>query len=48
MRGEEFEGNHPIQLGILGFVDHAHAALAEFGDNRIVGYGLADHALTPG
>jgi hypothetical protein len=47
MRREEFEGLS-IQLGIFGFLYRTHTALTDFGDYRIVGYGLTDHALTPG
>ena len=28
---------------VLGFVDHTHPAFAEFLEDLVVGYGLADH-----
>jgi hypothetical protein len=40
---QELEGDEAMQPGILGLVDHAHAAAAEFLDNAIVRDGLADH-----
>src|SRR5580698_5026887 len=41
--GQELEGNKPSQLYVLGLVDHAHTAAAEFLDDAVVRDGLADH-----
>ena len=41
--GKEFQGHEPMQARVFGFVNHAHAATAEFLDDAIVGNGLADH-----
>ncbi len=43
MMRKEFQRDDPVELRILGFVDHAHAALAELVENLIVGYCLTDH-----
>ena len=40
--GQEFEDHEAAEHGVLGVVDHAHAA-AELLDDAIVGDGLADH-----
>jgi len=34
-----------LEFGVLGFVDHAHAAFAEFFKDFIVGYGFASYSL---
>ncbi len=39
---EELQGDKAVQLYVLGFVDHAHAAAAEFLDDVVVRDGLAD------
>ena len=41
--GQELERDKAMQLDVLGFVDHAHAAAAEFLDDAVVRNGLADH-----
>ena len=41
--GKEFQGDEAMQARVFGFVNHAHAAAAEFLDDAIVGDGLADH-----
>ena len=41
--GEEFEGYEAAEFGVLGFVDYAHAAAANFFDDAVVRDGLADH-----
>ena len=41
--GEEFERDAAAEAGVLGFVDDAHAATAEFAEDAIVRDGLADH-----
>ena len=33
--GEEFEGDGEFEGGVLSFVDDAHAAFAEFGDDAV-------------
>ena len=40
---EEFQGDGALEAGVLGFVDHAHAALAELREDLVVGDGGADH-----
>ncbi len=45
--GEELQGDGPAQLGVLGLVDHTHAAPAEFLQDAVVGDGLADHRQDP-
>jgi hypothetical protein len=37
----------PVQASVLGTVDHTHAASSDFGDNPVLGYGLADHRRSP-
>lgn len=44
---EELEGDGPFELRVLGLVDHAHPALAELGEDLVVGNGLADHPGPP-
>jgi len=41
--GEKFECDEAAKLGVLGFVDHAHATAAEFFDNPVVAESFADH-----
>ena len=43
MRGQELQCDDTAQTGVLGLVDHAHAAFAELLDDLVVGDGLADH-----
>ena len=40
---EEFEGDAPAQLRILGFIDQAHAATAQWTQNAIVTDCLVEH-----
>ena len=40
---QEFEGHEAAQFGVLGFVNHAHAATTEFLDNAVVRDGLVNH-----
>ena len=42
---EEFKGHEAAELEVFGFVDHAHAAAAEFFGNAVVRDGLTDHGL---
>ena len=42
--GQELEGDEAMKASVLGFVDHAHAAAAEFFEDAVVGDGLADHS----
>jgi hypothetical protein len=44
---KEFDGDVAVEPDVLGLVDDAHAAFAKLGDDLVVGYGLADHALPP-
>src|ERR1022692_1356212 len=41
--GQELERNETTQFGVLGLVDYAHTAAAEFFDDAIARNGLADH-----
>jgi hypothetical protein len=41
--GQELESYEPAELYVLGFVDHTHAAAAQFLDDAVVRDGLADH-----
>src|SRR5215475_4819780 len=40
---QEFEGNKTVQPCVLSFINDTHATAAQFFDNPIVRYGLADH-----
>jgi hypothetical protein len=41
--GQEFEGDKTSEFEILGLVNHAHAASAQFFEDVVVRNGLADH-----
>jgi len=41
--GQELEGDKTAELGVLGLIDHTHAAATELFQNAIVGDGLAGH-----
>ena len=41
--GKEFQSDKPSEVGVFGFVDDAHAATAEFLNDPVMRYGLADH-----
>ena len=41
--GEKFEGDEAAELEVFGFVDHTHAAAAEFFGDAVVGDGLINH-----
>ena len=43
MVGQDLERHLAAQLGVLGQVDGAHAAFAEFAEDFVVGQSLADH-----
>ena len=43
MGAEELESNRTLELGVLGLVDDAHPALAEFGGDLVMGDGRANH-----
>jgi hypothetical protein len=45
MGGQELEGDGALELAVLGFIYDPHTTLAELGEDLVVGYGLADHAL---
>ena len=42
---KELQGDEATELGVFGFVDHAHPAAAELFDNAVVRDGLADHEV---
>src|SRR5262249_28856018 len=44
---EELQGDEPMQAGVLGFIDHTHAASAELLQDAVMRDGLADHGATP-
>ena len=41
--GQELERDKPMELGVLGLIDHAHAAATELLHDPILQDGLADH-----
>ena len=41
--GKKFESDAAAELGVLGFVDDAHAAAAELAEDSVMGDGLVDH-----
>ena len=41
--GQEFQGDEPTQVGVLGLIHHTHAAATELIHDAIVRDGLADH-----
>ena len=41
--GQEFEGDEAAEFSVLGLVNHAHAAPAEFFHDAVVRDGLSDH-----
>ena len=43
--GEEFQRHLSFELGVLCFVNDAHAALAELVENLVMEIGFADHLL---
>jgi hypothetical protein len=43
---EELEGDGSAKPEILGLVDHSHPALAELGQNPVVGHPLGDFQAT--
>ena len=46
--GQELQGHETAELHILGFVDHAHPATAEFFDDAEMRDGLADERIGAG
>lgn len=42
---EKLDRHQAFELRILGFVDDAHAAFAELGEDFVVGDGFADHTV---
>src|ERR1700730_11142960 len=42
--GQKLEGNKPVQVYVLGLVDHTHTAAAQFLDDAVVRDGLTDHS----
>lgn len=45
MLREKLERHQAVQLGVLGFVDDAHAALVKFLNDFIARYSLTNHML---
>src|ERR1700728_30070 len=45
---QKLEGDEAPKLGVLGLVNHTHAAAAQFLDNAVVRDGLADHGGVSG
>jgi hypothetical protein len=43
--GQKFDGDEAVQARVLGLIDDAHAATAEFLEDAVVRDGLADHVL---
>lgn len=43
LAGQELQGHEAATLGILGLVNHSHAAASQLLDDPLVGDGLADH-----
>ena len=41
---QKFEGDRPVEAGVVGFVDDAHAAAAELFDDAILRNGASDHS----
>ena len=41
--GEELQDDESAKLGILSFIDHAHASAAQFFEDAVVRDRLADH-----
>jgi hypothetical protein len=44
---QEFEGTIAMQACVFGTVDHTHATSPYFGDDPIMGNGLANHGRSP-
>jgi len=42
---QEFQGYEPVELDVLGLVDHSHPSTAELLDDAVVRDGLANHVL---
>jgi hypothetical protein len=40
---KHLDGNLPVVVGVLGAIDDAHTACAEFFEDPVVRYGFADH-----
>ena len=43
---QEFQGHVALERGVVSLVDHTHPAFAEFFDDFVMGYGLADHRIS--
>jgi hypothetical protein len=43
--GKKFEGNAAAEVGVFGFVDHAHSAAAELASDAVMRKGLADYGF---
>jgi hypothetical protein len=41
---KKFEGDKAAERGVLGFVDHTHAAATQFLDDAVVRDGSPDHS----
>ena len=45
LAGQKLDGNRALKLGVLRFVDDAHAAAAKFFENLVMEYSFAYHEL---
>ena len=43
MLGQDLESDFSVQTGVFSEIDFAHAALAQLGEDLVVGEGIADH-----
>jgi hypothetical protein len=43
VRGKKLQSDGAVEIGVLGPVNHTHAARAEFLEDAVVRDGLADH-----
>jgi hypothetical protein len=43
--GEKLESDEASEFGVFCLINHAHPAAAEFLNNSVMGYGLAEHGL---
>jgi hypothetical protein len=45
MLGKELQSYNPIQLGVLGFVDHTHPTLAQFFKDFVMRDRFVNHLI---
>ncbi|MCL6632517.1 MAG: acyl--CoA ligase, partial [Alicyclobacillus herbarius] len=46
--GKEFQGDRAAEFGVFGFIDDAHAASADAGEDLVMGNGLANEGVSAG